>query len=1081
MTQAKTLNQRIRQTTLRRFVPIVLSIALITVITTFFIINFNIGITHEQYLDDFEKRLNERLSSLDEQVESLARNDLIINSLIDFSNRESYLPVFFRSLQPINFIGDKSNFSIVFTDFEGELITGNNHKYFANKSQMYDWKSSTLEDGLHFRSVDKNGIFIAFPVIYGPTPEGAIVLYVEKLSDVIQLDTEDYSLELRQNEDLIYRSGPVTDDSGMGSIITSHILGTLKLSVIQSNLDVYKDAAWVVGLMLGIFALVVIALVNAIGLASTTASDIINLLKSKIVESRHEDDFKLLTESENESSEITELRNAFNQLIEGLFTTTKIKERVEDVIDSLDEMLVVFDLNYNNFMSNNSFNQLYSEINQDNRLDRPSDIFPRKFLSSDEQSRPITQSFRISDVTKIVSWHKTLYKDRSDKVIGIVITGVDITKSEQLKQELSIKNQAIDEAQTPIIISDATEQGFPITYVNKAFERQTGYAANEVIGRNCGFLQGQNTQPHKKALIKSALRNFEPITVNIINYKKSGEEFHNQLSLTPIRNHDNLVTHVLGFQQDVTHQEKTQQYLEDAKFKAEESAQLKSEFLASMSHEIRTPMNGILGMLGLLESSSLTKEQIQHVKLAKSSADALLVLINDILDFSKIEAGKLTLENVAFDIVNLLSDVSSSIACVSEDKSLELILDTSELNAHQIKGDPGRIRQILINLIGNAIKFTEHGSVTIKASNSAQDGNDTIYVSIIDTGVGIPQDRISAIFESFSQVDTSTTRKFGGTGLGLTICKQLAELMDGDITVESDLGEGSVFTLAFKAEIERSNRFDISQFSDINALIIDSCERTASVIEKQLTTWGVSSKKLNSDELKDGIKSFDGDICFLSNHVIGQETKGLIESIRSHSNHTHICMLTKLADLRGADQINSLGADSYFPKPATHNDLYDALMSISMQAEESYEREGEPDISKEDHRDYGGLKVLLVEDNPINQILAVTLLEGLGLSVEVANHGVEALEKMSNEPSYGMIFMDCQMPEMDGYETTQNIRKGECGESYKDIPIIAMTANAIDGDREKCLEAGMSDYITKPIDTDILHDRVAHWFAQINK
>ncbi|WP_231876743.1 histidine kinase dimerization/phospho-acceptor domain-containing protein, partial [Oleiphilus sp. HI0066] len=232
-------------------------------------------------------------------------------------------------------------------------------------------------------------------------------------------------------------------------------------------------------------------------------------------------------------------------------------------------------------------------------------------------------------------------------MIGIVITGVDITKSEQLKQELSIKNQAIDEAQTPIIISDATEQGFPITYVNKAFERQTGYAANEVIGRNCGFLQGQNTQPHKKALIKSALRNFEPITVNIINYKKSGEEFHNQLSLTPIRNHDNLVTHVLGFQQDVTHQEKTQQYLEDAKFKAEESAQLKSEFLASMSHEIRTPMNGILGMLGLLESSSLTKEQIQHVKLAKSSADALLVLINDILDFSKIEAGKLTLENVA--------------------------------------------------------------------------------------------------------------------------------------------------------------------------------------------------------------------------------------------------------------------------------------------------------------------------------------------------------------------------------------------------------------------------------------------------
>ena len=393
---------------------------------------------------------------------------------------------------------------------------------------------------------------------------------------------------------------------------------------------------------------------------------------------------------------------------------------------------------------------------------------------------------------------------------------------------------------------------------------------------------------------------------------------------------------------------------------AEESSRIKSEFLASMSHEIRTPINGVLGMLRLLLRSDLTKQQVNYTRLAKSSADSLLGLINDILDFSKVEAGKLELENLDFDVKSLLIDFTQAFSYRAEEKGIRLILNIDHLDAMPVKGDPGRLRQILTNLVGNAIKFTEHGEVILRAklirkSNEQLD----LLCEVEDTGPGINEDKLHLLFDSFRQVDASTTRKYGGTGLGLAIVKQLCELMGGSVSVSSALNSGSVFTFC---------------------------------IELQNSTLTASELEVLS-----------------SNKELGQFSQ------------------------RSADSNLST------------------------------------------------TRVLLVEDNSINQEVAKGLLEGFGLKADTANNGIEAIHVISHaslSAPYTLIFMDCQMPEMDGFEATRAIREGKAGVNNKNIPVIALTANAMKGDRDKCIAAGMDDYISKPIDPKLLGEKLHKWGAK---
>lgn len=1098
MASQKTLVNQVRSATLSKVLPAMIAACLIIATLTLLFINLQVNRQHRSYIEDYEQQYDYVISTLEGQVQALARNDLIINSLIDFSNRDSYLPVLFRSLRPAHLRETDNEYSFAFTDFEGELITGNNVNAFNAAREQYDWIRAVLEMGQSFSQLNKNGLLIVHPVLYNGSPEGAIALYIPSFASVMRFEAIDYNALLFDQEALVYQSNE-SNSKGTTSrseltasnlVLSSHATKDgLQLFIAEPYFSAYRDAGWISLFMILTLATIFGASVLAIGSASNIANSIIERLRSQVnAASDHSGTFKKMEAMESEPAEISELRDTFNALLEELLDTTYIKERVEGIINSLDDMLVVFGLDGEKLISNSAYEKLCEFVQGDQIESARRLIFPEGFVIPEESgdSKELTHINPCEHEERIVSWHRTIYKGADGQVVGIVLAGVDITESVALQQELRLKTQAVDEAQAPIIIADAVQKGFPITYVNRAFEKQTGYTLEEVSGSSCGFLQGKGTSPEAIKKINNELEQYKPVTTTILNYRKNGTKFYNQLSLTPIRDKNNNVTHMLGFQVDVTDQENAKQFLQQAKRKAEESAQLKSEFLASMSHEIRTPMNGILGMLGLLDATTLTKQQEHHVKLAKSSADALLTLINDILDFSKIEAGKLALESIPIDLFSLLSDVASSTAYGAEEKGLELVLDLSGAEIRRVYGDPGRIRQILTNLIGNAIKFTNYGHVLIKAESYAIDEErGALTIHIIDTGVGIPEERKKSIFESFSQADASTTRKYGGTGLGLTISKQLTTLMDGEISVESELDKGSTFTLRLETQLYRTNDSDSATQArsapEFKLAYFDQSEVSRTSVLQQLQAWQVDVyAEAQQPALLEEIAKHSFDALIFCSTAPVDDAATFISCVRKASANSAIkvAMVTTLTELQQSQHLNKLALDTYFAKPITPDNLNDALASF---------KSDQPDTSSSDdrqapridsgHSDVHGASVLLVEDNPTNQILAVTLLEGLGLSVGVADHGQDALNRLNQTKKYQLIFMDCHMPQMDGYEATREIRSGFCGNYYENIPIVAMTANALTGDRQACLDAGMDDYISKPIDTHKLETTIIKWLS----
>jgi len=1106
MTKQQTLSDRVKSITLARFFPVIGLLCITALVAAFSLANFKITDSHQEVLDDFDAALSANIDALDNQSKSLASNDLIINSLIDFSNRDSYLPVFFRSLIPVRLTRASARYSIVFLDFEGEVIAGNGVDLFNEVKDLFNWYDQTLLEGEPYRQLDDNGLLFVHPVIYGAATEGAIALYIEHISDIASFSNTDIDLYLSNGKSVLYASPNAVPLSAAqlklndaDGVVNKKASRSMTVYVRQNYQSAYQDALWILVFMFIALAIVMLALLFVVKISSDTASAIINRLRDEVANATERpDDFSDIEAGESDSKEIHDLRITFNKLMNALLTTTFAKDQVEGIIESLGEMIVVFDTEMQTMMSNASFDNFYNgTVISTIEGKRPIDLFPDDFVITSQNSHRelITTPLDDGGVPRTISWHRTLYKDSAGNLIGIVLAGVDITETQQMQRELSIKNKAIDEAQTPIIITDATKDGFPITYVNRAFEIQTGYEANEVLGNNCNFLQGPGTEDADIQKIRDALSANKPTTVNILNYRKDGTSFYNRLILTPLVNDEGKVTHVIGFQQDITSEQQTKDYLEAAKVEAEESAKLKSEFLASMSHEIRTPMNGILGMLGLVQNTQLSTEQAQHIKLAKSSADALLVLINDILDFSKIEAGKLEIESVDFDIVNLLSEISTSMAVVAEDKRLELILDTSALSVRRINSDPGRLRQVINNLIGNAIKFTERGHIIVQARSIASKSNHqkhpntelpkeaAIEVSITDTGVGIPKERTATIFDSFSQVDASTTRKFGGTGLGLTICKQLADLMGGDITVDSTLGTGSTFTLSFSCALNNEEQIGVQKddLKELKVLIADHSVVSAHAIENQLSNWGVESAVASTyEDITVTLQDNHYDLALLDARIIKDNPTRRMNDLRNQSKNSQLalCLMTSFNDAFTGETLQASGSDSCVQKPITPNLLFDLIHTSAPSV-----MINEPATSAS-HEDKAilpqGLRALLVEDNPINQLLAITLLEAEGLEVTLANNGKEALDALTTDDAFQIIFMDCQMPEMDGYEATHHIREGHCGDHYKHIPIIAMTANAIAGDREKCLDAGMSDYISKPIDTQLLKQRIIFWSKDLN-
>lgn len=594
---------------------------------------------------------------------------------------------------------------------------------------------------------------------------------------------------------------------------------------------------------------------------------------------------------------------------------------------------------------------------------------------------------------------------------------------------------------------------------------------------------GVPSQPYAQEHMQQAMRTGHGF-LEWTGKRSDGSLFPTEIFMHGMNLDGRIVTQAIV--RDVSEHKAAEQKLRTAYDAAMEASRIRSEFVANVSHEIRTPMNGIIGMVGLLLDTPLSTSQREYAETVRNSADALLTIINDILDFSKIDAGKLDLEIIDFDLRETIEEVAELLAEQAQSKGLELVCDIQPTLPAKLRGDPGRLRQILTNLVVNAIKFTEIGEVLIHVR--AKDETDTsvqLGFEVIDTGIGISKEVRNKLFQAFSQADGSTTRKFGGTGLGLTISKQLVEMMGGSIGINSEPGQGSTFWFTLNlqkqtgiSDAKTEQPFD---FSGLKALIVDDHSSTCSMLERQLAQWGIRSETASNGvhalkTLRAGVVMHESANLVLINGALPDlDTASLVKAIRNDSSFDglKIIAMTNLGERLQEEESLKEAIDAVINKPVRQARLCHAIAQATHRTSATPIQGSVPDSLLANSASPN--RILIAEDNIINQKVVVYMANKLGLRADVAANGLEAIEALSRI-SYDLVLMDCQMPEMGGFEATGEIRRREkISAIAQHTPIIAMTANAMPGDREKCIASGMDDYLPKPVKLEELSAMLERW------
>jgi PAS domain S-box-containing protein len=717
----------------------------------------------------------------------------------------------------------------------------------------------------------------------------------------------------------------------------------------------------------------------------------------------------------------------------------------------------------------------------------------------------------VSRVNQVFENHLVPVRDGQGQVTGVIGIAIDITERERAETALRASEERtgaiLDATPDATVIVDGDGR---IVRVNAQTERLFGYAREELLGRPVELLLPERFRHvhlrHRAGYLAAPRPRRMGEHLDLYARRKDGSEVPAEISLSPLETAEGTL--VISTIHDVTARmqaeqalEQSNQDLERANAELARASRVKSEFLATMSHEIRTPMNGVIGMTGLLLDTPLTPEQRAYAETVRSSGEALLTIINDILDFSKIEAGQLTLEVTDLDVQRSVEDVVDLFAAQARDKGLELTSLVHHDVPSMLRGDPGRLRQVLTNLVANALKFTVQGDVVVRASLlEEQDQAVVVRFAVTDTGIGItPEDR-TQLFQPFSQADSSTTRKYGGTGLGLAISKRLVELMGGQIGVESESGQGSTFW--FSVPLGRSTTTcqadpAAADLHGKRVLVVDDNETSRQIVHYQLLSWGMLNGMAADAQsalaaLRDAQQGGTPyDVAILDMAMPGMDGLELARAIKADPALAPI-KLVMLASIglreRGDDEAAwSAPIDAFLTKPVRQSQLYNSLMRVltgsgdrrPIAAGERDSGAAVPSPVAQRLSLAGRGRVLVVEDNAVNQRVAVRMLETRGYHADAVGNGREALDALAHIP-YDLVLMDCQMPEMDGYATTAEIRRREQeqGMTARRTPIVAMTAHALEGDAEKCLAAGMDDYLPKPVTVQHLETVLTRWRPQ---
>lgn len=748
------------------------------------------------------------------------------------------------------------------------------------------------------------------------------------------------------------------------------------------------------------------------------------------------------------------------------------------MLDDLPVHLIRRDLEGRITFYNQPFEALFNQQSQDLLGKTEDELFPEEFVQRSRQSdRPVietgstftdVESFEMDGEVRFFEVRKSPVRHADGKIVGIQTVLWEVTGQKEveaaLDKERFLLSALLDNSPDGIYFKDKASQ---FIRVSRGLARNFGFAhAADLIGKSDLDIFAKEFADQTRADEEQVMASGEPILAKIEkSIGKEGTEAWSSSTKLPLHDTSGEIVGTFGITRDITDLIQIEEELRQAKEEADTANEAKSQFLANMSHEIRTPMNGIMGMAELLLSTGLTPEQSEYQRLIQQSADSLLELLNDILDFSKIEAGKLELERIEFDLRDSLGDTLQTLAIRAREKELELACRIASAVPDLLLGDLSRLRQIIVNLVGNAIKFTESGEIVVSVEMLTSTADSiTLKFSVSDTGIGIPRDKQERIFEVFSQADSSTTRRFGGTGLGLTISRRIVEKMGGELMVTSEEGSGSTFH--FTADFGKRSEEDAPPSTDTagtRLLAVDGNATSRSILQELGAELGmeVVTCKDGDEALNEFAQSIEQSrayqIVLIDSALPGIDGASFAGSIRKQggSNQPTLLMMTAGGSTSNSTELRRAGVDRFLNKPIKRSTLIEAIT----QRDDTTSPQTSPSPLQEPCS--RSLHVLVAEDGKINQVVARRLLEKRGHRVTLVESGRDALSALEND-RFDLILMDMQMPEMNGLEATVAIRRNE-RDSDHHLPIVAMTANAMKGDEERCLEAGMDAYLTKPI------------------